>query len=116
MSILLPALASVMTRSCVVVHCNSNNKVKVIVNGVVSRQRPQYVTVFPFPQDQELFKQWLEVLPNKKGSVIVNEYNGVCINHFRDDQILGDKRKKLAQGSIPSIFGDEIIPKSRRIS
>ncbi|PSN53771.1 hypothetical protein C0J52_06227 [Blattella germanica] len=81
-----------------------------------------YVTVFKFPQDEETRKAWLEKIPRKYLKVTRN--TAVCINHFREEEIVRElrvtrpdgtelvlprKKMKLKTDAVPSIFPS--IPK-----
>ena len=69
---------------------------------------------------KELTRKWVLAMPNDKKSLVINKYNGICMNHFISAEIqvfIGPKqtRRKLKPDSIPSVFksNDDIENRSK---
>ena len=61
--------------------------------------------LFKFPSDPKISNLWKSDLPNDPTTLVINDYNGVCINHFDADSIeKNGSLFKLKQDAVPSIF------------
>ena len=100
-----------MTNICIVDGCESSKKVRVSgPDGKVKYIR-NYKTVFSLPKNIELHHQWVESIPNIKGTVTDNK--GVCIDHFKPgDYVKHNKKITLNSNAVPSLFNGVIRRKS----
>ena len=113
-------------RVCAVFGCKTNCKVKQGNRWV----NPPYKACFKFPfipsqpgnvislleydhtdstekiNAKKLTKLWVNALPNSKSSLVINDSNGICIDHFKqeDYKTYKDGRKKLNDNAVPTIF------------
>ena len=120
-----------MQRTCAVYNCRANLYEK--VNGKYVREGYKTVFAFPFvpesigdiinqltfdPLDSDsvkdnknLTKLWVNAMPNEKSSLMIRKTNGICIDHFAENDYYKDKRGRyfLKKGSVPSLFEGKIL-------
>ena len=79
-----------MVHKCCVSECQSNYNCK---------DSTECVTVFSFPKDKDVVKEWIERIPRE--NLIVTKHTRVCIQHFEDKDICRYDVFPVADGGSP---------------